>query len=248
MTSQTQASSVDAGEVRRFAALASKWWDEDGEFAALHKLNPVRIRYIRDRAGERFGLNGETFTPFKGLRVLDIGCGGGILAEPMARLGARVTGIDAGDAGIKAAKSHAAEVGLTIDYRHTTAEALAESGESFDIVLAMEVIEHVGDLDGFLAAAAALVAPGGLFFGATLNRTPKAIALAIVGAEYQLGWVPRGTHDWRRFVKPSELARGLRKGGLGLEDVTGVSLDLASGDWRPSGDAGVNYMLCAAKG
>jgi len=136
---------------------------------------------------------------------------------------------------------------LTVDYRHTTAEALADSGETFDIVLAMEVIEHVGDLDGFLAAAAALVAPGGLFFGATLNRTPKAFALAIVGAEYLLRWVPRGTHDWRRFVKPSELARGLRKGGLGLEDVTGVSLDLASGDWRPSGDAGVNYMLCATK-
>ncbi len=248
MTANAHPSSVDPSEVKRFSALASKWWDADGEFAALHKLNPVRIRYIRDRAGARFGLDGEGFEPLKGLRVLDIGCGGGILSEPMARLGARITGIDAGAAAVKAAKSHAAEVGLTIDYRHTTAEALADSGEQFDIVLAMEVIEHVGDLNGFLDAATTLVAPGGLFFGATLNRTPKAFALAIVGAEYLLRWVPRGTHDWRRFVKPSELARGLRKGGLKLEDVTGVSLDLASGDWRPSGDSGVNYMLCAAKG
>ena len=239
---------IDPAEIAKFEAMAAEWWDPAGKFKPLHMINPTRLDYINGEIAGRYERDLSKPLPFKGLRILDIGCGGGLLSEPMARLGAEIVGADAAEGNLPVARIHAEQMGLEIDYRHTSAEALAEAGEQFDVVLNMEVIEHVGDLDGFLAAAAALVAPGGLFFGATLNRTPKAFALAIVGAEYLLRWVPRGTHDWRRFVKPSELARGLRKGGLGLEDVTGVSLDLASGDWRPSGDAGVNYMLCAAKG
>ena len=241
------APSVDSAEIAQFSALAGRWWDPDGEFAALHKLNPVRLAYIRDCAAAHFALERDGLRPLAGLRVLDIGCGGGLLSEPMARLGADITGIDASERGIKAARAHAAEVGLEIDYRHITAEALAAAGEAYDIVLAMEIIEHVADIDGFLATACALVKPGGLLFAATLNRTVKSYASAIVAAEELLRWVPRGTHDWKKFVKPSELARALRTGGLAVQDVSGVTLNGATGDWRKSGDTAVNYMLHAVK-
>jgi len=238
---------VDQAEVAQFGALADRWWDVDGEFSALHKLNPLRLAYIRDTAIDHFGLESGTLRPLEGLRILDIGCGGGLLCEPLVRMGAAVTGIDASPEGIEAAQNHARTVGLKIDYRHVTAESLAEAGDRYDIVLAMEIIEHVADVDGFLAAATALVRPGGLMFAATLNRTAKSYASAIVAAEYLLRWVPRGTHDWKKFVKPSELARGLRAGGLDLADVSGVTLDGRSGDWVKSDDTSVNYMLSAVK-
>jgi 2-polyprenyl-6-hydroxyphenyl methylase/3-demethylubiquinone-9 3-methyltransferase len=244
---QGEAPSVDAAEIAQFSALAGRWWDPEGEFAALHKLNPVRLAYIRDAAIAHFGLKRDTLRPLEGLRVLDIGCGGGLLCEPLARMAAAVSGVDASDAGIEAARAHAGEVGLAIDYRHATAEALAAAGESYDIVLAMEVIEHVADVDGFIATACALVRPGGLMFAATLNRTPKSFAAAIVAAEYLLRWVPRGTHDWKKFVKPSELARSLRAGGLEVHDISGVTLDGRTGDWIKSTDPSVNYLLSAAK-
>ncbi len=239
--------SVDPDEISRFGALADRWWAADGEFSALHKLNPVRLTYIRDRALEHFGGEADTLKPLAGLRVLDLGCGGGLLSEPLHRMGAELVSIDASEDGIRAAREHAEVNGLEMDYRCTTAEELVTAGEKFDVVVAMEIIEHVADVDGFVDTCCALIKPGGLFFAATLNRTPKSYALAIAAAEYILRWVPRGTHDWRRFVRPSELARGLRRNGLTTDKVTGVTLNIASGEWRESSDTAVNYMLSAKK-
>jgi len=239
--------SVDPSEIRQFGALADRWWAPDGEFAALHKLNPVRLAYIRDAAIAHFSLESDTLRPLEGLKVLDVGCGGGLLCEPLARMGAEITGIDASDQGIEAARDHAGKVGLAINYRHLTAEALADEGETYDIVLAMEILEHVADIDAFVATCSSLVKPDGLLFAATLNRTPKSYAAAIVAAEYLLRWVPRGTHDWKKFVKPSELARGLRGSGLDVRDITGVTLDGRTGDWVTTEDTSVNYMLRAVK-
>lgn len=239
--------SVDPAEIRQFGALADRWWAPDGEFAALHKLNPVRLGYVRDAAIAHFGLESQTLRPLEGLKVLDVGCGGGLLCEPLRRMGAEITGIDASDQGIEAARDHAGKVGLTINYRHLTAEALVAEGETYDIVLAMEILEHVADIDSFIATCGRLVKPGGLMFAATLNRTPKSYAAAIVAAEYLLRWVPRGTHDWKKFVKPSELARGLRGSGLQITDITGVTMDGRTGDWVTTDDTAVNYMLRAVK-
>ncbi len=237
--------SVDPEEVAKFSALAEEWWDPAGKFRPLHRLNPVRLAFIRARAAARFGR--DPGAAFEDLRVLDIGCGGGLLSEPLARLGAHVTGIDASEQSVRIAALHAAGAGLDIDYRAATAEALAEAGESFDLVLNMEVVEHVADAAAFLAASAALVKPGGAMVVATLNRTPKAFALAIVGAEYVLGWLPRGTHDWRKFLRPSELAAGLRRGGLDIEEITGVAYNPLADAWRLSDDLDVNYMLFAVR-
>ena len=248
---QHRPNSVDPDEISRFGALADRWWAADGEFVALHKLNPVRLGFLRDPALSHFtdkALNKpDSLKPLAGLRVLDLGCGGGLLSEPLHRMGADLVSIDASEDGIRAAKEHAAANGLEMDYRCTTAEELAAAGEQFDIVVAMEIIEHVADVNVFMDTCAALVKPGGLFFASTLNRTPKSYALAIVGAEYLLRWVPRGTHDWRKFVRPSELARGLRRNGLMTDKVTGVTLDIASGDWNRSDDTAVNYMLSAQR-
>ena len=239
--------SVDPEEVAKFSALAEEWWDPAGKFRPLHRLNPVRLAFIRARAAARFGRDPGAGRPVEDLRVLDIGCGGGLLSEPLARLGAHVTGIDAAEQNVRIAALHAAGAGLDIDYRAETAEALAEAGESFDLVLNMEVVEHVADVAAFLAASAALVKPGGAMVVATLNRTPKAFALAIVGAEYVLGWLPRGTHDWRKFLRPSELAVGLRRGGLDIEEITGVAYNPLAAAWRLSDDLDVNYMLFAVR-
>ena len=239
---------MDARELARFARLADLWWDANGPLRALHRLNPVRLRYIRDRLCAHFGRDALSPSPLAGLRLLDIGCGGGLLAEPMARLGARVMGADAAEENILVARRHAEGGELDIDYRAATAEALVDAGEVFDAVLSMEVIEHVSDVDAFVAACAALVAPGGAMVVATLNRTPKSFALAIVGAEYVLGWLPRGTHRWEKFVRPAELGRAARGAGLSLEDLTGVAYDAASGDWRPGRDVAVNYMGFFIKG
>jgi 2-polyprenyl-6-hydroxyphenyl methylase / 3-demethylubiquinone-9 3-methyltransferase len=242
------AGSVDAEELARFAKLGDQWWDVAGPQRALHQLNPLRVGYLRnlfcghfpDEAKPR---NRKAERPLAGLRIVDLGCGGGLLAEPLARLGARMTAVDPAEENILAARRHAEAGGLNIDYRALTVEALSASGERFDAVLAMEVLEHVADVDGFLKAAAALVKPGGLFVGATLNRTLKSYALAIVGAEYLLRWVEPGTHDWAKFLRPDELIKPLRLAGLEEIDRAGMVYNPVRDDWRLSGDTDVNYIL-----
>jgi 2-polyprenyl-6-hydroxyphenyl methylase/3-demethylubiquinone-9 3-methyltransferase len=243
----TATPTVDEAELARFAALASQWWDPRGKMAPLHKFNPVRLAYIRDIACKRFGRDPKRLDCLEGLRMLDIGCGGGILCEPLARLGAGMVGADPAAANIEAARLHAADGGLAIDYRATTAEALAEAGERFDVVLAMEVVEHVADVNLFVELTGAMVKPGGLMVAATLNRTLKSFALAIVGAEYVLRWLPRGTHQWDKFVTPNELEIALTRTGLEIIDETGVAYNPLADSWRLSRDMDVNYMVTAER-
>jgi 2-polyprenyl-6-hydroxyphenyl methylase / 3-demethylubiquinone-9 3-methyltransferase len=239
---------VDPAEIARFSAIAESWWDPDGKFRPLHRFNPTRLAFIRDRLAARFGRDPRGRRPFTGLRLLDIGCGGGLLAEPMARLGFDVVGIDAAERNVAVARLHAAQGGLAIDYRATTAEALAAAGERFDAVLNMEVVEHVADPRLFLAAAAALLKPNGAMIVATLNRTPKAFLLAIVGAEYVLGWLPRGTHRWSKFRRPSELVGALRPHGLDIVEMVGAVYDPLRDAWSLSpSDLDVNYMIVATR-
>jgi 2-polyprenyl-6-hydroxyphenyl methylase/3-demethylubiquinone-9 3-methyltransferase len=241
-------SSIDAAEVNRFAALAAAWWDPHGSFAPLHRFNPARLAFIREQCLRRFGRDERARAPFAGLRLIDIGCGGGLLAEPMARLGFEVTGIDAAPENIAAAAAHAARAHLTIDYRATTAEAvLASDRAPFDVVLNMEVIEHVADPAAFLRDCARLLAPGGVMILATLNRTAKAFALAKIGAEHVLRWVPAGTHDWRRFLTPAEIRGFLHGEGLDIAGPFGIAYDPFSGRWWQSADADVNYMMTIAR-
>ncbi|MGF1631663.1 MAG: bifunctional 2-polyprenyl-6-hydroxyphenol methylase/3-demethylubiquinol 3-O-methyltransferase UbiG [Kiloniellaceae bacterium] len=247
-TGRPGAASIDEAEIAKFAAMAEAWWDPEGKFRPLHRFNPVRLAFIRDRLCERFGRDPKADRPLKGLKLLDVGCGGGLLSEPLARLGAEVTGLDAAEQNIKVAALHAEEAGLAIDYRHGSVEALAEGKSRYDAVLNMEVVEHVADVGSFLDASAALVRPGGLMILATLNRTPKAFLLAIVGAEYLLRWLPRGTHDWRRFQRPSELAGKLRRAGLEIEELMGVAYNPLTDGWRLAPrDLDVNYMMLAVK-
>jgi 2-polyprenyl-6-hydroxyphenyl methylase/3-demethylubiquinone-9 3-methyltransferase len=241
------AGGADAAEVERFAALAERWWDETGPLAPLHKLNPVRIAYVRDRICAHLGRDPLAEKPLAGLLALDVGCGGGLLCEPLARLGAAVTGIDLAPASIEAAARHARAAGLAIDYRLTAVEQLVAEARHFDLVCAMEVVEHVADQETFLWECAALVRPGGGLVLATLNRTFRAFALGIVAAEYVLGWLPRGTHDWQRFMRPSEAARALRRAGLHTLDLTGVVYDPLRDRFRQSRDPAVNYMLFATR-
>jgi 2-polyprenyl-6-hydroxyphenyl methylase/3-demethylubiquinone-9 3-methyltransferase len=240
-------STVDAAEIEQFARLAAQWWDPKGPMAMLHKFNPIRVGYIRDRAAEHFGRDPKRMACLTGLRVLDIGCGAGILCEPLARQGATVVGADPGQANIEAARRHADQGDLKIDYRATTAEALADAGERFDIVLAMEVVEHVTDVPLFVRRCAEMVKPNGLMFAATLNRTLKSFALAIVGAEYVLRWVPRGTHRWDKFVTPAELESAMQGGGLRRVDESGVIYSVFADQWQLSGDMDVNYMMVAVR-
>jgi 2-polyprenyl-6-hydroxyphenyl methylase/3-demethylubiquinone-9 3-methyltransferase len=244
---RTSAGTVDQSEVARFSRLAGQWWDQRGAMAPLHKFNPVRLGYVRDQTAAHFSRDPGRLDSLTGLRMLDIGCGGGILSEPLARLGASVVGADPSESNIAAAKHHAAVAGLAIDYRATTAEALAAAGESFDVVLAMEVVEHVADLGLFANVAAKMVRPGGLMFVATINRTLKSFALAIVGAEYILRWLPRGTHRWEKFVTPNELEIALEHAGLHIGDATGVIYNLLGDRWQMSSDMDVNYMVVAEK-
>tara|TARA_R110000868_G_scaffold55460_5_gene172513 strand:- start:11635 stop:12390 length:756 start_codon:yes stop_codon:yes gene_type:complete len=234
---------IDADEVARFSAMADEWWDPAGNFKPLHKFNPVRLGYIRDRLCAHFGRDPHSLTPLEGLTLLDVGCGGGLISEPLARMGASVTGIDASERNIGTARVHAERTGVDVDYRCTTAEDLRDAGETFDIVLSLEVVEHVADIDLFLGSCAALVRDGGATVLATLNRTPKAFIMGIVGAEYVMRWLPRGTHNWRKFVRPSELAAGLRRGGIDVTDISGLSFDLLGDEWRVSDDVSVNYIL-----
>ncbi|MBU6506756.1 MAG: bifunctional 2-polyprenyl-6-hydroxyphenol methylase/3-demethylubiquinol 3-O-methyltransferase UbiG [Alphaproteobacteria bacterium] len=238
---------VDAGEVANFAAMARAWWDPGGEFRPLHQLNPVRLTFLRDQLARHFGRDPTSTRPFKGLSLLDIGCGGGIVAEPMARLGFTVTGIDADATAIRIARAHAADAGLTIDYRQAAAEDLIRRRQRFDAVLALEVIEHSTDPAVFVATAAALVAPGGGFALSTLNRTLRSFLFAIVGAEYVLRWVPRGTHRWSKFVRPSEVAEMLRKNRLDVATITALNYRPDGSGWLLGGRPDVNYLLFASK-
>ena len=244
---QGRDTTVDAAEVERFARHAPDWWDPRGPMAALHKFNPVRLAYIRDQAAARFARDPKTLDCLKGLRMLDIGCGGGILSEPLARLGAEMVGADPAEENIEVASIHARQSGVAVDYRATTAEELAEAGERFDVVLAMEVVEHVADVDLFVATCAGMVKPGGMMIAATLNRTLKSFALAIVGAEYVLRWLPRGTHQWDKFVTPDELERAIERSGLRVTGERGVVYNPFADRWQLSSDTDVNYMLAAAR-
>jgi 2-polyprenyl-6-hydroxyphenyl methylase/3-demethylubiquinone-9 3-methyltransferase len=238
---------INPEEIAKFAAMAEEWWDPTGKFKPLHKFNPVRLGYIRDKAIAHFGRDGTKRRPFEGLRILDIGCGGGLLSEPMARLGANVTGVDAGEKNIVIARLHAEQSGLEIDYRAATAEALAAAGEQFDIVLNMEVVEHVDNVPLYMKSCADLVAPGGLLFTASINRTLRAYAFAIVGAEQVLRWLPKGTHDYAKFLTPEEISALVSRNGLRVVEKTGVVFHPLADEWRQSRDTGINYMVLAEK-
>jgi 2-polyprenyl-6-hydroxyphenyl methylase/3-demethylubiquinone-9 3-methyltransferase len=238
---------VDPQEIERFAAQAEAWWDPEGSFRPLHRLNPIRLDFIRQHLSAHFGGSGSSLRPFESLRLLDIGCGGGLVAEPMSRLGFAVTAIDADARAVAVARAHAAATDLPVDYRIGTAESMVDSGQHFDAVLALEILEHVADPAAFLQLVGALVRHGGAFVGATLNRNFKSFASAIIGAEYLLGWLPRGTHDWRKFIRVSELVLGLRRNGLKATALAGVSYDSVRGEWALSRDLGVNYMVMAVR-
>jgi 2-polyprenyl-6-hydroxyphenyl methylase/3-demethylubiquinone-9 3-methyltransferase len=230
-------STVDSSEIEKFSRIASEWWNPHGKFKPLHAINPLRIEWIAEKVPH-----------LKGARLLDIGCGGGLISEPMARLGAEVTGIDASEKNIAVAKLHAEQGGLNIDYRCTTAESLAANGESFDLVLALEIIEHVADVKAFVAASCQLLKPGGVVIYSTMNRTPKSFALAIVGAEYVLRWLPRGTHDWKKFLRPHELCTHLRHNDIEITEMTGMVMSPLSFEWRMDAkDLSVNYLVVGKK-
>ena len=238
---------IDDAEVERFSRMAQEWWDPGGKFRPLHKFNPVRLSYIRDRVAKKFERDINAPMPFRGLRFLDIGCGGGLLCEPIARLGAAVVGADPSETNIGIAGLHAAESGIDIDYRAVSAESLAENGENFDVVLNMEVVEHVADVELFLTRCSEMVTPGGLMFVATINRTLKALGLAIIGAEYVLRWLPKGTHRYDRLVRPHEIEGPLSAAGMKVVGRTGVSYNPIADKWRLSRDMEVNYILLAEK-
>jgi len=235
---------IDAAEVAKFSAMAAEWWDPHGKFAPLRKFNPVRLQFIRDTAARHFNRAG--LKPFGGLSLLDIGCGGGLLSEPMARLGFTVSGVDPAEKNIGTARAHAAASGAAVTYRVASAEVLEAEGAAFDVVLNMEVVEHVADLRAYLKACARLVKPGGLMFVATLNRTLKSLALAKIGAEYVLRWLPPGTHDWNLFVAPDDLCRMLEECGLNPMKTQGVAFNPLAWDWQLSDDVAVNYMIVAS--
>ncbi|MSU89420.1 bifunctional 2-polyprenyl-6-hydroxyphenol methylase/3-demethylubiquinol 3-O-methyltransferase UbiG [Rhodobacteraceae bacterium 2CG4] len=239
---------VDAGEIAKFEAMAAEWWDPKGKFRPLHMLNPCRLDYIIAQVAAEFGRDPDQPRPFEGLRLLDIGCGGGLLCEPMARLGAIVTGADAAAGNIPVAAVHASQSGLDIDYRHATAEALADAGEQFDVVVNMEVVEHVADPLAYLTACRRLLRPGGLMVCSTLNRNPKSYMVAIVGAEQVMRWLPKGTHDWRKFITPDELFALLRGAGLEPVDRKGFVFSPLAWSWSLSDrDLSVNYVTTSVK-
>lgn len=242
------ANTVDDAEIAKFEAMAAEWWDPKGKFAPLHMMNPVRLDYITAQIAAEFGRDLRDDTPFAGLRLLDIGCGGGLLSEPMARLGATVVGADAAERNIPVAQVHAEQSGLEIDYRHTTAEALAAAGEQFDVVLNMEVVEHVADPQAYLTACQQLLKPGGIMICSTINRNPKSFALAIVGAEYVMRWLPKGTHEWQKFITPEELFALIETAGLEPVDRKGFVFNPISWRWSISDrDLSVNYVTASVK-
>lgn len=240
---------IDAAEVEKFQAMAAEWWDPQGKFKPLHMLNPCRLDYITTQIAAEFDRDLAADRPFEGLRILDIGCGGGLLSEPMARLGATVVGVDAAARNIPVAQTHAEQSGLEIDYRHTSAEDLLKTDEPpFDVVLNMEVVEHVSDPPGYIQACHDLLRPGGLMICSTLNRNPKSFVMGIVGAEYVMRWLPKGTHDWRKFITPDELFDMIRNAGLTPEDKTGFVFNPITWSWRLSDrDLSVNYVTASTR-
>ncbi|MDA7947890.1 MAG: bifunctional 2-polyprenyl-6-hydroxyphenol methylase/3-demethylubiquinol 3-O-methyltransferase UbiG [Hyphomicrobiaceae bacterium] len=238
---------LDQNEVARFAAIADEWWDPNGKFRPLHALNPARLTFVRDQICTHFDLDSRDLKPFEGLKIIDIGCGGGLLCEPLSRLGAAVTGIDPAEDSINAARAHAEAQGLKIGYRADRVENLVADGERFDAVLALEVVEHVPDVPAFLGVAADLVRPGGLMLLSTINRTLKSYALAIVGAEFILRWLPVGTHRWDRFVTPAELSDACSQADLQEVSRKGLVFDPLEGSWRLSSDTDVNYLMSASR-
>jgi len=248
MTTSAPQSSIDAAEVAKFEAMAAEWWDPKGKFKPLHMLNPVRLDYIAGQIAAEFARDRRSLRPFEGLRLLDIGCGGGLVSEPMARLGATVTGADAAEGNIRIARLHAEQSGLKIDYRATTAEALLDAGERFDVVLALEIVEHVADPQAFVTTCARLLRPGGLLVASTLNRTPQSFAAAIVGAEWVMRWLPRGTHDWRRFIRPDDLAGMFAAAGVRVVDRAGMVFNPVTFGWSLSPrDLSVNYLMAGVR-
>jgi 2-polyprenyl-6-hydroxyphenyl methylase / 3-demethylubiquinone-9 3-methyltransferase len=242
------ATTVDPAEIAKFEAMAAEWWDPNGKFKPLHMLNPCRLDYITTQIAEEFDRDLDAPLPFQGLRILDIGCGGGLLCEPMARLGATVVGVDAAGRNIPVARTHAEQSRLSIDYRHTTAEAMAADGEQFDAVLNMEVVEHVSDPLAYLTACRQLLKPGGLHLCSTINRNAKSFAMAIVGAEYVMRWLPKGTHEWAKFITPDELFDLMRRAGLNPVDRKGFQFNPVTWAWRLSDrDLSVNYVTAALK-
>ncbi len=240
----TARSSIDPAEIAKFQAMAAEWWDPAGKFRPLHMLNPVRLDYVTNQIAAEFSRDLRGPRPFDGLRVLDIGCGGGLIAEPMARLGATVTGADAAEGNIAVARLHAGQSDLTIDYQATTAESLADGGAVYDVVLALEIVEHVAHPQDFVTTCARLLRPGGVLVMSTLNRTPKSFAAAIVGAEWVMRWLPRGTHDWARFIKPDDLAAMFDAAGAPVVDRAGMVFDPIRWSWSLSkSDLSVNYLM-----
>jgi len=245
---QTAQTTVDPNEIAKFEAMAAEWWDLEGKFKPLHMLNPTRLDYITTQIAAEFDRDLTTDAPFKGLRILDIGCGGGLLCEPMARLGATIVGADAAERNIPVAQIHAQQSGLEIEYRFTTAEAMAAAGEQFDVVLNMEVVEHVADPLGYLTACRELLKPGGLHICSTINRNPKSFAMAIVGAEYVMRWLPKGTHEWNKFITPDELFDLMTQAGLNPVDRKGFKFNFVQFTWSISAsDLSVNYVTAALK-
>jgi len=245
-TKMPAALSLDPAEVEKFSKLAAEWWNPKGKFGVLHVFNPVRLQYIKEQVCARFARDPLERRPFAGLRFLDIGCGGGLLSEPMARLGAEIVGVDPAEKNIQTARVHANEQELAIDYRVGTGEDL-EGSETFDVILAMEVIEHVTDPRAFVRTCASMLKPEGLLFVATINRTLKSFGLAIIGAEYVLGWLPKGTHQWEKFIAPEELRGWLTENGVAVKDESGVIYNPLKNEWRKSRDMGVNYMVVGQK-
>ena len=247
MSAAPQKSSIDPEEVARFSAMAEDWWKADGKFAPLHKFNPVRLSYIREHLLAHFGRDGAEMRPFEGLSILDVGCGGGLLCEPLARLGATVTGIDAAERNIAIARLHAEQSGVAVTYEATTSEALAARGEQYDMVLNMEVVEHVDNVPLYMKSCADLVKPGGLTLTATLNRTLRARLFAVFAAEQVLRWLPKGTHDWNKFLTPDEIRTLLTRNGLRVTAETGVVFHPLGDEWRKSRDMAINYMIMAER-
>ena len=247
MSNSSRESRVDAGEVQRFSDMAARWWDENGPMKPLHRINPVRLGFLKQRICKHFGRDPGAFNALAGLTILDIGCGGGLLTEPLARMGATVTGVEPSGDAIAVARAHAEEQGLKIEYVNGLAEDMAAAGRTFDVVLAMEVVEHVPDVAEFMAIAAALIRPGGYFGGSTLNRTLRSFALAIVGAEYVLRWVPKGTHRWEKFVTPHEFVRAMEDAGLTPQPAQGMIYNPLGDQWLLAGDTAVNYFITAGK-
>jgi 2-polyprenyl-6-hydroxyphenyl methylase/3-demethylubiquinone-9 3-methyltransferase len=240
-------STIDQQEVEKFSRIADEWWDESGKFKPLHKFNPIRISYIRRKIIEHFSLNEKSLMPFSELKILDVGCGGGLVAEPFARMGAEMSAIDASEKNIAVAKIHAEKSGLKINYLATSAEELAEKNEKFDVVFALEIIEHVADVENFVKAISQLVKPNGLLFVATINRTLKSLALAKIAVEYVLRWLPAGTHDWKKFLKPSEINFYAEKNSLQLQDLRGFSYNILNDVWKEVRNCDVNYIACFLK-